>query len=254
MHRLRPVLISLTLIATACGSGPARDSSSTASETLTVFAASSLREAFTAIGDAFTAANPNVTITFNFAASSELVTQVDNGAPADIVATADTSTMSRLTTSDSIRTDPAVFTTNRAMIVVGAGNPNNITEVSDLADPDLVVVACAPDVPCGTYARTVLDNAGVAVTFKSLEENVTSVVSKVMLGEADAGIVYATDVLGAGTDVDGVEIPAALNVEAEYPVAITADTDDSAVARAFIDFLLSAEGRSILESFGFVSP
>ncbi|MFM8382583.1 MAG: molybdate ABC transporter substrate-binding protein [Actinomycetota bacterium] len=238
----------------ACGSGPAPDSSSAASETLTVFAASSLRDAFTAIGDAFTAANPNLTITFNFAGSSELVTQISNGAPADIVATADTSTMSRLTTSDSIRTDPVVFTTNRAMIIVGAGNPKNITEVSDLADPDLVVVACAPDVPCGTYARAVLDNAGVAVTFRSLEENVKSVVSKVMLGEADAGIVYVTDVLGAGNDVEGVEISADINVLAEYPVAVTADADDSAVARAFIDFLLSAEGRSILESFGFVSP
>lgn len=241
-------------MAPACGSGPAPDSSSTASQTLTVFAASSLRDAFTAIGEAFTAANPNVTIAFNFAASSELVTQVINGAPADIIATADTSTMARVTASDNLRTDPVVFTTNRAMIIVGAGNPQNITEVSDLSDPDLVVIACAPEVPCGTYARTVLDSAGVSVTFKSLEENVTSVVSKVTLGEADAGIVYVTDVLGAGTGIEGVEIPADINVEADYPVAITAGAVDPGTARAFVDFLLSIDGRSILESFGFVSP
>lgn len=254
MPRFGLALTPVVLFAAACGSGPASDSSSTASETLTVFAASSLREAFTAIGDAFTAANPNVTITFNFAASSELVTQVDNGAPADIVATADTSTMSRLTTSDSIRTDPVVFTTNRAMIIVGAGNPKNITAVADLSDPDVVVIGCAPDVPCGAYARTVLDNAGVSVTFKSLEENVKAVVSKVTLGEADAGIVYVTDVLGVGHRAEGIEIPADVNIRAEYPVAVTTRAVDPSTARAFIDFLLSDAGRSLLESFGFVSP
>lgn len=242
------------LIAVACGSGPDTDSSSTAPERLSVFAASSLRDAFLAVGDAFMAMNPNVSITFNFAASSELVTQIANGAPADVVATSDTSIMSRLTSGGSLRNEPVVFTTNRLMIIVGAGNPKNITDVSALSDPDLVVIACAPEVPCGAYARTVLDNAEVSVTFKSLEENVKAVVSKVILGEADAGIVYVTDVLGSGAEAEGVEIPEEFNVTAEYPVAITTNAGDPAAAQAFVDFLVSDEGRSVLESFGFVSP
>lgn len=254
MRGIRLLLVPVVLIAAACGSGMDTDSSSTAPTRLWVFAASSLRDAFTAIGDAFTAANPNVTITFNFAASSALVTQIANGAPADVIATADSTTMSTLTDSASTRTDPVIFATNRAMIIVGAGNPKNITDVSNLSDPDLVVITCAPEVPCGGYARTVLDKAGVSVIFKSFEENVKAVVSKVTLGEADAGIVYATDVLGAGTKAEGVEIPAEFNITAEYPVAITANAVDPATARAFIDFLTSNEARAILESFGFVLP
>lgn len=251
--RLGATVLALASL-TACGSGTSDDAVSVDSETLTVFAASSLRNAFLAVGDAFMATNPNVTITFNFAASSELVTQIANGAPADVVATSDTSIMSRLTSGGSLRTEPLVFTTNRLMIIVGAGNPKTITDVSALSNPDLVVIACAPEVPCGAYARTVLDNAGVSITFKSLEENVSAVVSKVTLGEADAGIVYVTDVLGAGAAAQGIAIPANINVEAEYPVAITTDADDPVAAQAFVDFLMSDEGRSVLESFGFVSP
>jgi molybdate transport system substrate-binding protein len=147
-----------------------------------------------------------------------------------------------------------VFTTNRAQIVVGPGNPTGITGVADLADEDLIVISCAPEVPCGRYAQQILDNAGVSVTFKSLEENVRAVVSKVTLGEADAGIVYVTDVINAGDTAQGVEIPADINVVAEYPIAVTKEASNPEVAQAFIDFVLSVEGQSILGTYGFVSP
>jgi molybdate transport system substrate-binding protein len=126
--------------------------------------------------------------------------------------------------------------------------------VADLTNEDLIVISCAPEVPCGRYAQQILDNAGVTVTFKSLEENVRAVVSKVTLGEADAGIVYVTDVINAGDDAEGVEIPADVNVVAEYPIAVTKEAPNPEAAQAFIDFVLSGEGQAILESYGFVSP
>lgn len=221
---------------------------------LTVFAAASLTDAFTELGEAFTAEHPDVEVTFNFAASSELVTQIGEGAPADVFASADQSNMSRLTDAGDHASDPRVFTTNLAQIMVEPGNPKGITGLADLADDDLVVISCAPQVPCGRYAQQVLDNAGVRVAFDSLEENVRSVVSKVTLGEADAGIVYVTDVIGAGDAADGVEIPADVNVVAEYPIVVTKQASNPEAARSFVEFVLSPDGRSILESYGFVSP
>lgn len=221
---------------------------------VTVFAAASLTAAFTEIGDAFTVENPDVTVTFNFAASSELVTQIGQGAPADVFASADQSNMTKLTDAGNNGSTPVVFATNLAAIIVGPGNPKGITGVSDLANPDLTLVLCAPEVPCGTYAAQIFTNAGVTVTPKSLEENVKAVVTKVTLGEADAGIVYATDVTAAGDKAAGVAIPADQNVIAEYPIAVTKEAPNAAGGQAFIDFVNLEQGQKILDSYGFLAP
>ena len=221
---------------------------------VTVFAAASLTAAFSEIGDAFRVVNPDATVTFNFAGSSELVTQIGEGAPADVFASADSSNMAKLTDAGNNASEPVVFATNLAEIVVEEGNPKGITSVADLANEDLVVVLCAPEVPCGKYAATIFENSGVTLTPKSLEENVKAVVTKVILGEADAGIVYATDVTAAGADAEGVEIPAEINVVAEYPIAVTKEAPNAEGGRAFIDFVTSEQGQKILASYGFLAP
>ena len=175
---------------------------------VTVFAAASLTAAFTEIGDAFEAENPDANVVLNFAGSSDLVTQITEGAPADVFASADLKNMTKVTDASLNAAEPVVFATNIAEIIVGAGNPKGVTGVADLADPtDLIVVQCASEVPCGSYAEQIYEKAGITVTPASFEENVKAVVTKVTLGEADAGIVYATDVTAAGTDAEGVAIP-----------------------------------------------
>jgi molybdate transport system substrate-binding protein len=219
-----------------------------------VFAAASLTAAFTAIGDAFKVDNPGANVTFNFAASSDLVTQINQGAPADAFASADENNMKKLTDAAGNAGDPVIFATNSLAIMVAPGNPKGITGVKDLANNDLIVVLCAPEVPCGKYAGQVFTNAGVTVTPKSLEENVKAVVTKVTAGEADAGIVYETDVLAAKDKAAGVEIPAAINVVAKYPIVATKEAKNSSGAKAFIDFVLSEAGQKILASYGFKAP
>jgi molybdate transport system substrate-binding protein len=249
-RRLTIALIAVLGVASAaCGGGETESAG-----TLTVFAAASLTDAFTEIGDAFTVEYPDTTVVFNFSGSSALVTQIVEGAPADVFASADPSNMTKLVDAGANATEPVVFTTNLAAIVVAPGNPTGITGVADLATDDLIVVQCAPEVPCGRYAAQVFENAGVIVTPKSLEENVKAVVAKVTLGEADAGIVYVTDVIAAGADAEAVEIPAGVNVVAEYPIAVTTDAPNPDAARAFVDFVMSDQGRTILTSYGFVEP
>lgn len=244
-----PLVVAFGVAASACGTAE-RDPAGT----LTVFAAASLTGAFTEIGDAFTVEHPDTTVVFNFAGSSALVTQIIEGAPADVFASADPDNMTRLTEAGANATEPAVFTTNRAAIVVGPGNPEGITGVTDLVDDDLIVVQCAIAVPCGRYAAQVVANAGVTVTPKSLEENVKAVVTKVILGEADAGIVYVTDAIAAGADAEIVEIPADINVVAEYPIAVTAEAQNPGLAEVFVEFVLSDDGQQILTSYGFAEP
>ena len=222
---------------------------------VTVFAAASLTAAFTEIGDAFKAENPDANVVLNFAGSSDLVTQITEGAPADVFASADLQNMTKVTDASLNAAEPVVFATNIAEIIVGAGNPKGVTGVADLADPtDLIVVQCASEVPCGSYAEQIYEKAGITVTPASFEENVKAVVTKVTLGEADAGIVYATDVTAAGTDAEGVAIPEDVNVVAEYPIAPLAEAPNADGAQAFVDFVLSEPGQSILASFGFLAP
>lgn len=230
------------------------DGPTTVSGDVTVFAAASLTAAFTEIGEAFMVEYPDADVTFNFGASSELVTQIGEGAPADVFASADLNNMTKLTDAGNNAAEPVVFATNLAEIIVGPGNPEGITGVADLANQDLIVVQCAPEVPCGSYAEQIFTNAGVTVTPKSFEENVNAVVTKVTLGEADAGVVYATDVTAAGADAEGVEIPADINVVAQYPIAVTKEAPNAPGAQAFIDFVNGEQGQKILASYGFLAP
>ena len=156
--------------------------------------------------------------------------------------------------SDATAGDPVVFATNRAEIIVAPGNPEGISGVVDLGRDDLIVVQCAVEVPCGRYAQEIVDRAGVAVTPRSFEENVRSVATKVVLGEADAGIVYVTDVRAAGEDATGVGIPAESNVVAEYPIVVTADSSNRSAAERFVEFVTGPQGRRILTSYGFGTP
>lgn len=221
---------------------------------VTVFAAASLTESFTKIGEAFMAANPDIEVVFNFASSSDLVTQIIEGAPADVFASADQHNMQKLVDADGTDDEPTVFARNSLTIVVEPGNPEAIDGLDDLEDPDLIIVTCDPEVPIGAYAAEVFANAGLAVEADSFEEDVKAVLNKVVLGEADAGIVYATDVQAAGDTAEGVEIPEDVNVTARYPLAVTAEAGDPDGAEAFSAFVLSDAGQSILTDDGFSAP
>jgi molybdate transport system substrate-binding protein len=235
---------------TAAGAGTAGGSAAGPTGSITVFAASSLTEAFNEVGKSFEAATPGTKVTFNYGASSTLVQQVGAGAPADVLATADETTMQQAVAANSVA-DPAVFAHNRLAILVAKGNPKNIRTLADLARPGLIVVLCAPEVPCGRFGGQALDKAGVSVTPRSLEPNVKGVQSKVTLGEADAGIVYVTDVKAAGTQAEGVTIPDAQNVVAAYPIATVRTSGNRALAAAFVAYVRTGAGREVLAKAGF---
>jgi molybdate transport system substrate-binding protein len=198
-----------------------------------------------------TAANPGFSLTYSFAGSQQLAAQIGAGAPADVVATADEETMARLVAADLVEM-PTTFARNTLQIAVGPRNPKAITSLGDLARPGLKVVLADPSVPAGRYARQALDKAGVTVRPVSLELDVKSVLGKVTSGEADAGVVYVTDVVAGGTTVAGVDIPATHNVAARYPVAMVRATRNRAAAQAFIDQLLHGPGRDALLAHGFL--
>jgi len=259
--RCRPLTVLLAALTSVSAVGCGDDSSSSASTDgaavsgeVVVFAASSLTDAFTAVGEAFTARYPTVEVTFNFAGSGELVTQISQGAPADVFASADDSNMTKLIDAGENNGDAVVIAKNTFQIIVEPGNPKGIVDLADLADPDLIVVLCAGTVPCGKAAATVLENAGVSVTAKSLEDKVKSVVTKVTVGEADAGIVFVTDVIAAGDAADGVEIPSDVNVVSNYPIVVTRAAPNATAAQVFIDFVASDQGQAILAKYGFLAP
>jgi molybdate transport system substrate-binding protein len=241
-------------IAAATTAAPTPSAAPTVSGDITVFAAASLTESFTKIGDAFTKANPDAKVTFSFDASSALVQQITQGAPADVFASADQANMDKLTTASLNGTAPAIFATNLLAIIVPKGNPKGITGVADLAEPGLKVVLCAAEVPCGKYAQQVLTSANVSVTPASLAQNVKGVVTPVTAGEADAGIVYVTDVMAAGDKAEAVDIPTNINVVANYPIASVKGSTKQEVDQAFIDFVLGDHGQAILEEYGFLPP
>jgi molybdate transport system substrate-binding protein len=218
---------------------------------ITVFAAASLTASFREAGAAFESAHPGVKVTFNFGGSSTLVQQILQGAPADVFASADTSNMKKLTDANVTTATPIAFATNRLQIIVAKGNPRNIRTVADLANTKLIVVSSGPEVPIGKYAQQVFDKAGLTVTPKSLEPDVKAIVNKVTIGEADAGIVYATDVLAAAGNAEGVVIPDDINVTATYPMSVLKDAKNPATAAALAAFVTSDQGRAILSKYGF---
>ncbi len=225
-----------------------------ASGTITVFAASSLTEAFTAAGKAFEAANPGSKVVFNFAGSGDLVTQIGQGAPADVFASADDTNMKKLSDAGEAVGTPVHFASNTLEIITEKGNPKGIATLADLAKPDTIVVLCAATQPCGKLAKQILDKASVTVTPKSLEDKVKGVVTKVTAGEADAGIVFVTDVKAAGDAAAGVEIPSDQNVVTEYPASVTKEATNPNGGAAFIAFVAGPAGQSILASSGFQAP
>jgi molybdate transport system substrate-binding protein len=199
-------------------------------------------------------AHPGLEPRTSFAGSQTLVHQVLEGAPVDVVASADERSMQRLVDAGQVAGAPRVFARNRLAIVVPKGNPRRIATLADLARPGLVVALAAPAVPAGRYAREAFAKAGVAVPETSQELDVKAVLSRVALGEADAGVVYVTDVRAAGDTVSGVDIPEPVNVVARYPIAVLADARNRPAAEAFVAFVLGAEGHSILERHGFLAP
>jgi molybdate transport system substrate-binding protein len=242
------VLLATAMVAGACGGDEPADRTAS----ITVFAASSLTDAFTEIGAAYEAAHPGSTITFSFGSSSALATQLVEGAPADVFAAADERTMARVVDERGVHDSPIVFARNELAIVVEPGNPLGIAGLADLARADVTVALCAETVPCGNYAQQALRQAGVRVEPASFESSVKGVVSKVALGEVDAGIAYATDVPAAEGTVDGVDIPSADNVDAAFPI-VTLVSDDAAVG--FREFVVRPDlGRPILERHGFLPP
>ena len=253
--RNRFVLVATAVLFVACGSnaGSASTSPAPLSGTVNVFAAASLTAAFNDLATSFQGANPGVTVKLNFAGSPTLVAQIEQGAPADVFASADTTNMDKLKGDGFTNGTPQVFARNKLEIVVAPGNPKGITALADLTRSGVIYITEAPSVPAGKYALQALKMAGVTVTPKSLETDVKSVVSKIELGEADAGIVYTTDVTAAGTKVSGVPIPDMYNVIATYPIAAVKATTNPAAANAFIAYVLSAAGQAKLQSFGFLS-
>jgi len=257
LPRRPSILLSFVaiLLTAACGGVAAQPASPTpeVSGSLTVLAAASLTRAFTKIGDEVHAKYPGVDVRFSFAGSPMLVTQIQQGAPADVFASADMANMQKVVSGGFATGAPVVFTRNKLEIAVQAGNPKHIASLSDLTNAAVKVDVCAPGVPCGTYSTTTFAKAGVTVRPVSQEQDVKSVLMKVALGEADAGIVYMTDVKSAGTQVEGVKIPDGLNTTAEYPIVELKSTQHDAAAKAFVDFVEGAQGQRTLASFGFLS-
>jgi molybdate transport system substrate-binding protein len=255
MSRFRPrlaaVLAAAALVLAGCGGDDEPPGGTSASPAeLKVFAAASLTAAFTEIGERFTDAS-GTKVVFNFAGSQALATQIQQAAPADVFASADTANMDKV--ADLVGT-PRNFAGNQLQIVVEQGNPKGVKGLDDLANPDLKVVLAAPDVPAGRYAAESLARAGVSVEPVSQEDNVKAVVTKVSLGEADAGIVYVTDVAAGGDKVEGVGIPEELNVLATYPIATVKASKAQDQAQAFMDQVLGAEGQQVLKAHGFLPP
>jgi molybdate transport system substrate-binding protein len=219
---------------------------------INVFAASSLTASFTDIAAAFEQLNPKASVTLNFAGSSTLVTQIRNGAPADVFASADAANMDRLSAAKLLEGAPSIFTKNRPMIVVPRGNPLRIKTLADLGRPEVFVALGAPGVPVGDYARQILAKAGVEVKPKTLEANVSAIVNKAALREIDAGIVYVTDVAIDDYRVDGVAIPDDQNVIATYPIAALSNSTSKVTAAGFVAFVQTPAAQAILAKYKFL--
>lgn len=281
MKRILNIFLLLALVITGCTTAQATPTPAPATEeatlapteapatatpepearTLTVFAAASLTDAFTEIGENFQAANPGVTVTFNFAGSQALRTQIEEGAPADVFASASGKEMDAAIEGKFIAEDSKqIFLTNKLVVILPADNPAGLEKLEDLTNSGVKIVLAAEEVPVGNYARQALDlmNGSFGADFKdkvlanvvSNEDNVKQVVSKVQLGEADAGIVYTSDAVAA-PELKSIEIPAELNVIAKYPIAPLVESENADLAQAFIDYVLSDEGQAILAKWGF---
>lgn len=266
--RVPGLLLVLMTFLVACGGTPApsgNTSSSSSPVTLNVFAAASLTESFNEIKTQYVKAHPNVNLTFNFNGSQILAQQIINGASADVFASADQANMQKVT-AKSLVNDPQIFVKNKLTVIIPANNPSNIQSLKDLARKGVKLVVAAPTVPVGKYGMQVLDKMGASADYGqayesavkanvvSQEENVKAVVQKVQLGEADAGIVYTTDVTRAVADkVKFIDIPDNFNVIAQYPIAVVKNSAHASDAQDFVKYILSADGQAVLQKYRFIT-
>jgi molybdate transport system substrate-binding protein len=264
--RLAAVSLAFLLVLAGCASGAGDGGDAGPRETptptaagpeltgqLTVYAAASLKSAFDELGAQFEALHPSLEVMpVVYDGSSTLATQLIEGAPADVFASADEKNMQKVVDA-GLATEPQLFASNTLVLVLPTGNPGEVEDLSDLADDSVSVVLCAPEVPCGAASQTLLSGAGLVVTPVSLEQNVTAVLTKVAAGEADAGLVYVTDVQGR-TDVESIVPEGAADVVNRYPIVALSESANPDAAHAFADFVLGEEGQEVLAGLGFGKP
>ena len=260
MTRLwRPLAVAVGLLLFAGCGGPGSTSSTSPSPgdavqgEITVLAASSLKQTFTQLGTRFEAQHPGARVTFNFAGSQRLAAQINEGAEADVFASAAVKNMTDVVEAGNA-TNPTTFAKNKLTIITPASNPAGITSINDLTKPDLKLVICQQDVPCGAVTKKVFDNAGISPTPASLENAVSGVVTKITSGEADAGLVYTTDAAAAGDKVATMAIPDDINATTDYQVAALTNSRQPATAKALVDYVLSSDGQQVLNEAGFAKP
>lgn len=254
---MQRVLAVVALTLAGCSQPSTSSTSTTMPEVngqITVFAAASLTESFKKLGAEFEAARPGTKVSFNFAGSSALAQQVNNGAPADVFASAAPANMKQATDAGSVTATPTTFARNTLQIAVPKGNPGKISGLPDFAQADLKIALCAEQVPCGAAARKVFQVAKVTPAPDTLEQDVKAVLTKVSLGEVDGALVYRTDVRSAGGKVEGIEFEEAQQAVNDYPIAPLAKAPNAAGAKAFVDYVLSEKGREVLAEAGFTSP
>jgi len=241
----------LLVIAAGCKQDDPGDARSA---TVSVFAAASLTESFTKIGKDFEAANPGVKVTFNFAGSSALATQINQGAPADVFASAAPATMATVTEAGNADGTPATFVKNQLVIAVPKGNPQGVMGLADLTKPGVKVALCAEQVPCGAAAKKALAAGNVTITPVTQEQDVKAALSKLTLGEVDAALVYRTDAKAASGKVDGLEFPESAGAINEYPIVVLKNAPNKAAANAFVAYVRSEKGTAVLTEAGFQTP
>jgi molybdate transport system substrate-binding protein len=247
--------VSLMSLFAGCGSSSSSSpASGAAGGKLMVFAAASLKKSFTDIGQRFTTENPGTDVEFTFAGSSDLETQLAQGAPADVFASADTKNMDKAAKADLLAGAPVNFASNTLTIVVAPGNPKKVATFRDLTQPGLNVVVCAPQVPCGSATEKVETATGVHLNPVSEESQVTDVLTKVTTGQADAGLVYVTDARGAGGTVTAVAFPESAGAVNTYPIATLKQSKDAGLATKFVDYVSGDSGEKVLAAAGFARP
>jgi molybdate transport system substrate-binding protein len=252
---VRAASVVLLGMSAACGSDDSGDGSSESeSKTLTVYAAASLTSPFEEIGTQFEADHEGVKVKFSFGGSSDLVAQIQQGAPADVFASAETNNMDKASADDLIEGDPVDFATNTLEIAVPPDNPAGVASLADLATPGTKVVVCAAEVPCGAAAQGVEKAAGADIKPVSEEQSVTDVLNKVTTGEADAGLVYVTDVQAAGDKVKGITFPESSEVVNTYPIGALTDSKNQKLAEEFVGLVTGDDGQQILADAGFGKP
>lgn len=257
MSRFALAVLTAGLALAGCGdAGGAAGGTPAAGEprTLTVLAASSLREAFGRLETSFETGNPGTDVRISFGASSDLASQIQNGAPADVFASANQDTMKKVAEAGLVAGQPRLFASNTLTIVTPPGNPKAVRSFADLARPGTTVVVCAPQVPCGAATAQVEQSTAVTLAPVSEEPDVKSVLSKVQAGEADAGLVYVTDARSAGAGVEEVAFPEAAEAVNEYPIAALREAPQPDLATAWVDLVVGPEGRHALQAAGFGGP